>query len=243
MKAIYNIPYGIYVITAKQDNKINGCIINTLMQVTSSPLKISITINKENFTTKMIEDTNLFNVSILDMNTKFDIIKHFGFQSGKILNKFETFNDYKIAKNQIPYIIRNTNSYISCKVISKCDVGTHITFIAEVVEDVVLENTETLTYSYYLNNIKPKPEKTKKKIHICRICGYVFEGDFLPSDFICPICGHGSEDFYLQEPEEKIEKQKQQKYYCPYCGNLEDYNNSSGICVICKNQMQLVNLD
>ena len=243
MKAIYNIPYGLYIVTAKQANKINGCIINTLMQVTSSPVKISITINKDNYTTKMIEKTGMFNVSILDMNTKFDLIQHFGFQSGKDVNKFENFKDYKLANNQIPFITKSTNSYISCKVVSSLDVGTHITFVADVLEDVVLERTETLTYAYYLNNIKPKPEKSKKKVYVCRICGYVYEGDFLPPDFVCPICGHGAEDFYLQEPEEQTENNKQKKYYCPHCGNLEDYVEGQNTCRICKQKMQIVEIE
>ena len=144
MKAIYNIPYGLYIVTAKQGNKINGCIINTLIQVTSSPVKISITINKDNYTTKMIEKTGMFNVSILDMNTKFDLIKHFGFQSGKDVNKFENFKDYKLANNQIPFITKNTNSYLSCKIVSPLDVGTHITFVADVLNDVLLEKSLTL---------------------------------------------------------------------------------------------------
>jgi len=236
MKAIYNIPYGLFIVTAKENNKINGCIINTLMQVTSSPVKISITINKDNFTTKMIQKTGLFNVSILDMNTSFDMIQHFGFQSGKNINKFENFKDYKLNDNEIPYITKNTNSYISCKVVSSLDVGTHIIFIADVIEDVVLTNNETLTYSYYLNNIKPKPQ-TKKKSYVCRICGYVYEGDNLPEDFICPICGHGISDFELQEQSSEIIENKQEKYYCPSCGNLENIDIGSDICQICKQKM------
>ena len=198
MKALYNIPYGLYVLTAK-DGKDNGCIINTLQQVTSSPEKISITINKDNYTTQMIEKTGVFNVSILNEKTSFDLIKRFGFASGKDTDKFEGFAGFDRAENGTTYITENTNSYLSAKVVSKTDVGTHITFVAEVTNDVVLNSTETLTYSYYLNNIKPKPEQTKKKSFVCTICGYVYEGDELPADFICPLCKHGAEYFVEQK--------------------------------------------
>ena len=161
MKALYNIPYGLYVLTAKGE-KFNGCIINTLQQVTSNPERISITINKDNYTTSLIEKSGEFNVSILDVNTKFETIKNFGFSSGKDVDKFENFKDFKLSKNGLPYITQNTNSYLSAKVVSKTDVGTHITFVADVTEDVVLSETESITYSYYLKNVKPKPEAQNK---------------------------------------------------------------------------------
>lgn len=194
MKAIFNIPYGLYIVTVKGE-KYNGCVINTLQQVTSNPTRISITINKDNFTTSEIEKTGEFNVSILDNTTNFSLIKHFGFSSGKDTNKFENFDDFALAQNQIPYITKSTNSYITAKVVSSYDVGTHITFVADVVDDIVLNQNETLTYSYYLNNIKPKPETTNKKSYVCKICGYVYEGDNIPDDYICPICKHGKEYF------------------------------------------------
>ena len=194
MKAIFNIPYGLYIVTVKGE-KYNGCVINTLQQVTSNPTRISITINKDNFTTSEIEKTGEFNVSILDTTTDFALIKHFGFSSGKDTNKFENFDDFSLAQNQIPYITKSTNSYIAAKVVSSYDVGTHITFVADVVDDIVLNQNETLTYSYYLNNIKPKPEITTKKSYVCKICGYVYEGDNMPDDYICPLCKHGKEYF------------------------------------------------
>lgn len=194
MKALFNIPYGLYVLTAKNE-KDNGCIINTLQQVTSSPTRISITVNKDNYTTKMIEKTKVFNVSILDKTVTFDLIKNFGFASGKEVNKFENFKDYELAKNGVAYITQHTNSYLSAKVVSQTDVGTHITFVADVTEDVVLSQTESVTYDYYLKNIKPKPEEKTKNSYVCSICGYVYEGEELPKDFICPICKHGVEVF------------------------------------------------
>lgn len=194
MKALFNIPYGLYVLTAK-DNKDNGCIINTLQQVTSSPTQISITISKDNYTTKMIQKTLVFNVSILDKTVSFDLIKNFGFSSGKDTNKFENFKNCEPAKNGVLYITQSTNSYLSAKVVSQIDVGTHITFVAEVTEDVVLQETESVTYDYYLKNIKPKPEEKTSNSYVCSICGFVYEGEELPANYICPICKHGSEFF------------------------------------------------
>lgn len=199
MKALFNIPYGLYILTAKENEKINGCVINTTQQITSNPTQISITINKDNYTTKMIENTGVFNVSILDKTTNFDLIKNFGFSTGKETNKFENFKDFEIAENGVPFITQSVNSYLSAKVVSKTDVGTHITFVAEVTNDVVLNQNETLTYSHYLTNIKPKPEQTKKKSFVCTICGYVYEGENLPPDFICPLCKHGAEYFVEQK--------------------------------------------
>jgi flavin reductase (DIM6/NTAB) family NADH-FMN oxidoreductase RutF len=198
MKAIFNITYGLYVLSTKT-NKHNACIINTLMQVTSTPNRISITINKDNETTKMIEESGMFNVSILDMSTPFDLIKRFGFSSGKDVNKFEGFEDYRISSNGLTYITKHTNAYISAKVISKTDLGTHITFVADVVDDVVLSDTLPVTYAYYHSNIKPKAENVKKGVYVCKICNYVYDGDELPEDFICPICKHGSIDFEYKE--------------------------------------------
>ena len=157
MKALYNISYGIYILTAKGD-KNNGCVINTLMQVTSNPCRISITVNKDNYTTKMIEKTGEFNVSILDTMTKFDLIQRFGFSSGKDVDKFDGFDGFAIAKNNIPYITSHTNSYLSAKVVSKTDVGTHITFVADVTEDVVLRETEPII-SQALNQSQSHKQK------------------------------------------------------------------------------------
>ena len=198
MKAIFNITYGLYVLSAKTE-KHNACIINTLMQVTSTPNRISITINKNNETTKMIEQTGIFNVSILDTSTDFDLIKRFGFSTGQEVDQFDGFNDFKIAENGVTYITKHTNSYISAKVISKTDLGTHITFVADVVEDVVLTDTKPVSYAYYLSNIKPKAESAKKGVYVCKICNYVYDGESLPKDFICPICKHGIEDFEFIE--------------------------------------------
>ncbi len=196
---MHNIGYGLYVLTAKENDKQNGCIINTLIQLTSTPNRVSIAVNKQNYTHDMILRTGKFNVSLLTENTPFDVFKNFGFQSGRDCDKFADFKNYKEAANGINYIIDYTNSYLSATVESTIDLGTHTLFIALVDDGEVLSKEPSLTYAYYHKNIKPRPEKTSKKGWRCKICGYIYEGETLPNDFVCPICKHGAEDF------EKIE--------------------------------------
>lgn len=193
MKTMQNISYGLYIVTTKTD-KINGCVANTLIQHTTEPNQVTITLNKSNCTTEMIRQSKKFNVSMLDNTTKFDIIKHFGFSSGKDTNKFDGFDDYKLSENEIPYITLGTNAYISCEVSAEIDMGSHIMFIATVTGGEVLSNNESLTYAEYHKSVKPKTA-AKKGVWVCKICGYVYEGEELPEDFICPICKHGASDF------------------------------------------------
>lgn len=195
--AMFKLSYGLYVLTAKSDDKDNGCIVNTVIQITDSLKRILVAVNKQNLTCRMIEETNEFNVSVLTEKTDFELIRRFGFKSGKKENKFDGFSNWARSENTISYISENTNAYISAKVFKKEDVGTHIVFFAEVKEAKQLSNEKSLTYEYYFANIKPKPEETKKKGYVCKICGYVYEGEPLPADFICPICKHGAEDFEL----------------------------------------------
>ncbi len=193
--ALFKIGYGLYVLTAKDDSKDNGCIINTVMQVTVSPLVMVIGVNKQNYTHDMIMKTKEFNVSVLDTRSQFSIFQNFGFQSGKDADKFADFKAAGRAENGIYYITENTNAYLSGKVIETFDFGTHTLFKAEIVEAKNLSEEETSTYTYYQKNIKPAPQPVEKKGWRCKICGYVYEGDPLPEDFICPICKHGAIDF------------------------------------------------
>ena len=194
-KVLFNIGYGLYVLTANEGEKDNGCIINTVMQVTSDPLQIAIAVNKKNYTNEMIQRTKKFNVSILSESSKFEIFKHFGFQSGRDVDKFASFYDTKRSPNGVLYITQNTNSYMSAYVKQEIDLGTHTLFIAQLVAAEILSEEATVTYTYYQNNIKPKPQKTEKKGWRCKICGYIYEGEDLPVDFICPWCKHGAVDF------------------------------------------------
>lgn len=194
-RALFNIGYGLYVLTANDGAKDNGCIINTVMQVTSDPCQIAIAVNKRNYTTGLIQRTKKFNISVLSETAKFEIFKHFGFQSGKDSDKFADFFDTKRSPNGVLYITQDTNSYMSAYVKQEIDLGSHIMFIAQLVEAEILSSTPTATYTFYQKNIKPKPENTNKKGWRCKICGFVYEGEVLPADYICPICKHGAIDF------------------------------------------------
>lgn len=195
--AMFKLSYGLYVLTARDGKKDNGCIINTVMQVTDNPKRISIAVNTANYTRDMILKTGLFNISVLTEETPFKVFKHFGFQSGKDVNKFENCESENRDSEGLLYIPKYTNAYMSCKVIESRELGTHTLFVADVVEAKVLNNKPSITYNYYFEHTKPKPIPVgeKKKGWICKICGYVYEGDELPPDFICPICKHGAEDF------------------------------------------------
>ena len=195
-KALFNIPYGLYVLTAKDGAKDNGCIINTVMQISEEPLLISVAVNKDSLTHDMILKTVEFNVSVLTENTPFNVFKTFGFQTGRETEKFAGCEDFR-ATNDIRYIPNFTNSYFSAIVTEARDCGDHTLFIAEIKEAVILSSDVSLTYKYYLDNIKPKPQKSTadKKGFVCKICGFVYEGETLPPDYICPLCKHGTSAF------------------------------------------------
>ena len=199
MNVMFNITYGLYIVTAKTD-KMNGCVVNALSQVTSTPNRIMLAINKNNFTTEQILKTKKFNVSILNEEVTFDLIKRFGFASGKDTNKFENFSNYELAENELPYITQGTNSYISAEVVEIRDLGTHYEFLADVTKEVSLNEIPSITYAKYQSNIKPKTASSQKKVvYICSVCGYIYEGDPLPEDFICPLCLHDAKYFVKSE--------------------------------------------
>ena len=191
---LFKIGYGLYVLTAK-DEKDNGCIINTVMQVTSTPLQIAIAVNKRNYTNEMIQKTRKFNLSILSEKADFSIYEHFGYKSGRDTDKFATFCDVKRSPNGLLYITKGTNAYMSAYVQHEMDLGTHSLFIGQLVASENLNDDKSATYDYYQNSVKPKPENTVKKGWRCKICGYIYEGENLPTDYICPICKHGAVDF------------------------------------------------
>ncbi|MBQ4650396.1 MAG: flavin reductase [Firmicutes bacterium] len=197
--AMQKLSYGLFVLTAKSGEKDNGCIINTAAQLTDTPKRINIAVNKANYTHDIIMATGLFNVSVLAQNAPFDMFKRFGFQSGKDTDKFAGYEEH-IARsaNGLVYVTEGTNSFISAKVIESYDYGTHTLFVAEVTEATVIGEEPSVTYAYYFDHIKPKPQpkiEEKKTGYVCKICGYVHEGDTLPDDFVCPLCKHGPEDF------------------------------------------------
>ncbi|MDR0840025.1 MAG: flavin reductase [Christensenellaceae bacterium] len=195
--AMFTLSYGLYVLTAKEDAKDNGCIINTVVQITSNPARISIAVNKANHTHDMILHTGAFNVSVLSQEAPFKVFEHFGFHSGRDTDKFAGCAQENRSENGIRYLASYTNAFLSGKVVNTYDYGTHTVFIADVTEARGLSGVPSMTYAYYFDRVKPKPQPTveKKKGYVCKICGYVYEGDELPADFICPLCKHGAEDF------------------------------------------------
>ena len=194
---MFSLTYGLYVVTAREGSKDNGCITNTAAQVTATPNRISLTVNKANYTHDMIVRTGEFNVSILSEKASFDTFKHFGFQSGRDVDKFADYPAAKRAANGIYYTTDGTNAWMSAKVVQSIDLGTHTMFIADVTDGEILTDDPSTTYSYYQSNIKPSPAapKSSKTTWVCKICGYVYEGEELPADFICPLCKPGAADF------------------------------------------------
>lgn len=193
--AMFKISYGLYILTANDGEKDNGCVINTLAQVTGNPNRVSITVNKANYTHDMILKTGVFNVSVLSESAPFKLFEHFGFKSGRDTQKFFKNPNEARSENGVLYIPDCTNAFVSGKVVETLDLGTHTMFIADVTDCEVLSDEPSMTYAYYHANVKPKPQKTEKKGYRCKICGYVYEGEELPEDFICPICKHPASDF------------------------------------------------
>lgn len=195
---MYNLTYGLFVLTARVGEKDNGCIINTAGQVTSTPNRISITVNKEDFTHDMVMESRRFNISILSEKADFEIFRHFGFQSGRTTDKFAGYSACKRSENGLYYITEGTNAFISATVEQTIDLGSHTMFIASVDDMEVLSADSSASYAYYQSSIKPKPEeKTSggKTAWRCTVCGYVYEGEELPEDFVCPLCKHPASDF------------------------------------------------
>ena len=197
-KAMYNLTYGLFVLTARSEGRDSGCIINTAGQVTSTPNRISIAVNKDNFTHDLVKASGKFNISILSEAADFGLFQHFGFQSGRTVDKFADFTDCKRSENGLFYVTRGTNAYISATVEQTIDLGSHTLFIAAVDDMEVLSDVPSATYSYYQSSIKPKPQPAaaqNKTTWRCTVCGYVYEGETLPPDFICPLCKHPASDF------------------------------------------------
>ena len=192
--AMFNISYGLYVVTSNDGVKDNGLIVNTVTQVTETPNRIAVTINKRNYSCSVISKTGKLNVSTLSEDAPFKLFQRFGFQSGKEVDKLADFKHAQRASNGLVFLNKYANAYLCCSVINQIDLGTHVMFICDVSECANLSNLPTMTYSYYFANVKPKPE-TEKKGYVCRICGWVYEGEELPEDIVCPLCKHGAADF------------------------------------------------
>ena len=200
-KALYNLSYGVFMLSTRSGEKVNGCITNTCMQVANNPIRIAISVLNSNYTCDLIKESGIFALSLLDVNCSFETIKHFGFQSGRDVDKFGNITPPTDC-NDVPYLGWQSCAVISGKVVEQHDLGTHTLFIAEVVDAKVLSDKEPITYAKYQNEIKPKnnvasAKEDGKKIvgWRCKICNYVYEGSKLPEDYACPLCGHGADDF------------------------------------------------
>ena len=198
IQALNKLSYGLFVLTARQGGKDNGCIINTAGQITVTPNRIQISVSKQNLTHDMVLASGEFNVSVLSRDAVFWVFQHYGFQSGRDVDKFENIPETRTA-NGIRYIAGCTNAVISGKVISTVDCGTHTLFIADVTDALTLSDEPSMTYQYYFDHVKPKPQPTKKTSWVCTVCNYVYEGEELPADYVCPLCKHGPEAFEKQE--------------------------------------------
>ena len=261
--ALFSISYGLFALTAKDGEKDNGCIINTVIQATSTPLRVTFTVNKGNLTHDMVLKTGIFNLSILTENSKFPTYQRFGLVSGRDKNKFEDFTAFERSVNGITYLTEGTNALLSGKVINTLDCGTHTLFLADLTEARKLTKEPSVTYEYYRANIKPQPsaEAQQKKGWLCTVCGYIYEGEVLPPDYICPVCKHGAEVFVplasaeeqkkpekKAEPEktlesdkkpdadQKPESEKKKGFVCGVCGYVleSDTLPPDYICPICK---------
>ena len=214
-KVIFNISYGLFVLVARQDDKDNACIINVAQQVTSDPLQLAICVNKQNLTHDMVLSTLKFNLCPLSEEATMKPFQYFGFQSGKTVDKFAECETELRTENGLRYLPKYINSVISCVVTKSIDLGTHTLFVARVMEAKVLSDSPSITYNYYQQHIKPKPASSSPRLGevdanggrrsvttkkwVCEVCGYVYEGDEMPNDFICPWCKHGKSDFKLME--------------------------------------------
>jgi flavin reductase (DIM6/NTAB) family NADH-FMN oxidoreductase RutF/rubredoxin len=198
-KAMYRLSYGLFVLTTKLGARSQGCIVNTAIQVTTTPNRISVTVNQQNLTHDVLLHTGQLNLSVLSEAADFSVFRHFGFQSGRDCDKFASYPYVQEAANGIPYVTHGTNAYLSGTVVQTIDLGTHTMFLVDVTDGAVLSDVPSATYAYYQTHIKPRPAEPSpadgKKGYRCRICGYVYEGETLPEDFVCPICKHDASDF------------------------------------------------
>lgn len=250
-KTMYKLTYGLFVLTAKRGEKDNGCIINTAIQAASEPNQISIAVNKSNYTHDMVKETGEFTVSVISEKASFELFKRFGFQSGRDADKFAGFDGMQRGNNGIYYITEGTNAYISVKVEKMEDLGSHTMFIGTITDMNVLTEDNSVTYGYYQDNIKPKPEAVGKTedgqtVWRCRICGYEYVGEEIPEDFICPICKHPASDFEKMVKSSGVDQVKEESalkfYKCETCGNIVEMIKASGAPVSCcgKNMTEVI---
>ncbi len=200
-KAMYALSYGLFVLTSRQGDRDGGCIINTVMQVTEKPNRVVVAVNKSNYTHELILSAGAFDVSVIAEDAGFDLFQRFGFQSGRDVDKFSGFQDsVRRGGNGLLYVTRGVNAWLACRVVSATDLGSHTLFLADVTDGGVISAAPSATYAYYHAHIKPKPAAQPASGKgttrwVCKVCGYIYEGETLPEDYICPICKHPASDF------------------------------------------------
>ncbi len=231
--AFYKLSYGLYLLSAKEDGKENGCIINTAIQCASEPKQISVCVINKNLTCGMILRTGRFNVSVLTEAEPADTFRRFGMQSGRDADKFDGFDGSDCLGNGIRYL-KSAAAVFACRVTSSRDLGSHTLFIAEVEDALSLSDAAPMTYAYYQSKVKSAPAQAKKAVRgwRCKVCGYVYEGDELPADFECPLCHHGAEDFERIEADSEPEK-KTKKWKCIICGYVHEGDEPPEQCPVC----------
>ncbi|HAL18778.1 MAG TPA: flavin reductase [Spirochaetaceae bacterium] len=197
-KAFYRLTYGVFIVSVRSGDKVNACITNTCIQVASDPVRIALSCINASYTTELIKQSGRFIVSVLDKTAPFDLIKRFGMQSGRNVDKFKGI-EFKTMRDGTPFVDSHSCALFECKAASSVDLGSHTLFIAEVTDAKVLGNEPPLTYAFYQSDVKPKtvnsPVGRKIKGWRCKICGYFYEGETLPADYLCPLCGHPAQDF------------------------------------------------
>ena len=234
--ALFKVSYGLYVLTAQDANHDNGCIINAVNQITNMPNRLTIAVNKLNYTHDLIIKSGVFNICILSQSVDFNLFKRFGYQSGRDAYKFAGLESIARSHNGLYYLTGMSNAFLSCKVVSMHDYSTHTLFVAELTESKILNKESSVTYADYFDHIKPKPKLPDKPVRgfRCKICGYIYEGDTLPPDFICPLCKHPASDFEPIGFEPEAPKQK--GFRCKICGYIYEGDTlpPDFICPVCK---------
>ena len=239
-KALYKFTYGLYLLTTQENGKDNGCIINTAIQVANDPTRISIAAIRGNKTCEMIQSSGVFNISAITTTAQFDLFQRFGMQSGRNVDKFDGFDGAARSENGLYYLTEHANMFMSAKVTEQHDLGSHILFIGEVTDGQVLSEEAGCTYGYYQSDIKPKPQKTEKKQWVCSVCGYVYEGEEVPEDYLCPLCKHGKEDFQLvggdtpKAESAPAPAATEKKWICTVCGYVHTGDSAPDSCPVCK---------
>jgi len=229
-KALYKLTYGLFLLTAQENGRDNGCIINTAIQAANSPDRLSVCVIKQNHTCGMIQRTGVFNVSAITTNADFGLFRRFGMQSGRDVDKFADFPHVSRSENGLYYLADCANMYLSVKVTESHDLGSHILFLGELTDGVVLGSEPSCTYAYYQSSIKPKPQKAEKKRWTCSVCGYVYEGETMPEDYLCPLCSHGPEDFELVGAAAPAVK----TWVCSVCGYVHEGETPPEQCPLCR---------